>query len=250
MGNKNHGVTFISASTSLEGELQLAGSALVAGKLKGNIRCAGQLKIEFGGEVSGDVCCDELRVCGVFRGKVRCNKLIIVSSGVVEGEVFSHQLEIYEGGQFIGQRIKGPELETLPQLLQQLTPDNPSLALANTAVSSTSAKSESGKRSRKWLGFGAAAAALIAVTVVLAPVEFSALNSNDNLVNPIASDIEQPQVNAVASSQDNSVNTEAPASLSLETASGAAMEDLDQMAEGHEQMAQQEQQRETQSGNL
>ncbi|QYJ79530.1 bactofilin family protein [Shewanella acanthi] len=250
MGNKNHGVTFISASTSLEGEMQLAGSALVAGKLKGNIQCAGQLKIEFGGEVSGDVCCDELRVCGLFRGKVRCNKLIIVSSGVVEGEVFSHQLEIYEGGQFIGQRIKGPELDTLPQLLQQLIPENPSLGLTNTRVSTTTDKSQSGGRSRKWLGFGAAAAALIVVTVVLAPVEFSALSSNDSLVNRIESDVEQPQVNAVASSQDNSVDTEVPASLPLETAASAVMEDLDQMAAGHEQMAQQEQQRETQSGNL
>lgn len=37
MGSKGNGVTFISASTSIEGEMQLVGTALVAGKLAGNI---------------------------------------------------------------------------------------------------------------------------------------------------------------------------------------------------------------------
>lgn len=170
MGSKGNGVTFISASTSIEGEMQLVGTALVAGKLAGNIRCAGQIKIELGGEVSGELSCDELKVCGVFRGKVRCNKLVIVSSGTVEGEVLSHQLEIYEGGQFIGQRIIGQELEHLPELLQTLAPEG---AAKNTNTAQTNAlyARDNQPGARKWLPYGAAA--VIVLVSVITPAKLT-----------------------------------------------------------------------------
>ncbi|MCT8987678.1 polymer-forming cytoskeletal protein [Shewanella phaeophyticola] len=73
----------------------------------GTISSSSQINITVGGEVEGEVYCQEMRVSGVFKGKLHCNKLIIVSSGVVDGEVSSHQMEIYDGGQFVGMRSKG-----------------------------------------------------------------------------------------------------------------------------------------------
>ena len=69
----------------------------------------------FGGEIDGEVYCQELRVSGSLKGKLFCNKLIIVSSGVVEADVSSHDMEIYDGGQFIGMRTKGPDAAVLPE---------------------------------------------------------------------------------------------------------------------------------------
>ena len=115
MNNKNKGITYIGADMSLAGDMSLHGPAMIAGKTKGKISSSHQIQIAVGGEVEGEVFCQEIRVSGVFKGKLHCNKLVIVSSGVVDGEVSSHQMEIYDGGQFIGMRTKGPEPSVLPE---------------------------------------------------------------------------------------------------------------------------------------
>ncbi|ESE39334.1 bactofilin family protein [Shewanella decolorationis] len=280
MGSKGNGVTFISASTSIEGEMQLAGTALVAGKLAGNIRCAGQIKIELGGEVSGELSCNELKVCGVFRGKVRCNKLVIVSSGTVEGEVLSHQLEIYEGGQFIGQRVIGQELEHLPELLQTLAPEG---AAKNTKTAQTNAlyARDNQPGARKWLPYGAAAAAVIVLVSVITPAKLTtwvstlgqpaaitantaqgdALNGetllqspvkDDSLVNDsaVASDNDTQTASAMALDSQDGSNPEHPSEAHSDMESGAAMEDLAQMEQGHAQMLQQGTASDVPSGKL
>ncbi|MFB2659714.1 bactofilin family protein [Shewanella mangrovisoli] len=280
MGSKGNGVTFISASTSIEGEMQLAGTALVAGKLAGNIRCAGQIKIELGGEVSGELCCDELKVCGVFRGKVRCNKLVIVSSGTVEGEVLSHQLEIYEGGQFIGQRIIGQELEHLPELLQTLAPEG---AAKNTNTAQTNAlyARDNQPGARKWLPYGAAAAAVIVLVSVITPTKLTtwlstfgqpaaitantaqgdALNSETLLPSPVkddslakdsavASDNDTQTASTMALDSHDGSNPEHQGEAHPNMESGAAMEDLAQMEQGHAQMLQQGSASDVPSGKL
>ncbi|MFB2686680.1 polymer-forming cytoskeletal protein [Shewanella mangrovisoli] len=280
MGSKGNGVTFISASTSIEGEMQLAGTALVAGKLAGNIRCAGQIKIELGGEVSGELCCDELKVCGVFRGKVRCNKLVIVSSGTVEGEVLSHQLEIYEGGQFIGQRVIGQELEHLPELLQTLAPEG-SAKNTNTAQTNALYARDNQPGARKWLPYGAAAAAVIVLVSVITPAKLTtwlstlsqpaaitantaqgeALNSETLLPSPVkddslandsgaASDNDTQTPSAMALDSHDGSNPEHPSEAHPNIESGAAMEDLAQMEQGHAQMLQQGTASDAPSGKL
>ncbi|WP_394493507.1 polymer-forming cytoskeletal protein [Shewanella sp. ENK2] len=125
MNNKGNGVTFIGPETSLDGEMTVKGPALIAGQVKGVIRSTDQVKIEVGGEIDGELYCQELRVCGVFKGKLHCNSLVIVSSGVVEGDVSSHKMEIYDGGQFLGARTKGPEQGVLPELAADEQPVAP-----------------------------------------------------------------------------------------------------------------------------
>ncbi|MGL5665221.1 MAG: bactofilin family protein [Shewanella sp.] len=280
MGSKGNGVTFISASTSIEGEMQLAGTALVAGKLAGNIRCAGQIKIELGGEVSGELCCDELKVCGVFRGKVRCNKLVIVSSGTVEGEVLSHQLEIYEGGQFIGQRVIGQELEHLPELLQTLAPEG-SAKNTNTAQTNALYARDNQPGARKWLPYGAAAAAVIVLVSVITPAKLTtwlstlgqpaaitantaqgdALNAETLLPSPVkddslakdsgaTSDNDTQTASAIVLDNHDGSNPEHPSEGHPNIESGAAMEDLAQMEQGHTQMLQQGTASDVPSGKL
>ncbi|AZG74578.1 polymer-forming cytoskeletal protein [Shewanella livingstonensis] len=121
MNNKNKGITYIGIDMALEGDVRLQGPAVVAGQTKGTINSTDQIKIEQGGVVEGEVFCQEMRVSGLFKGKLHCNKLVIVSSGIVEGEVASHQMEIYDGGQFVGMRTKGPDASGLPQADIELT---------------------------------------------------------------------------------------------------------------------------------
>ncbi|WP_372870255.1 polymer-forming cytoskeletal protein [Shewanella sp.] len=120
--NKVQGITFIGAGTRLEGEMTLESAALVAGELRGKISSAGQIKIEPEGLIDGELDCHELRVCGSFRGTLRCQKLVIVHGGVVEGEVASNDMEIFDGGQFLGSRTRGPETVVLSNAPSALLP--------------------------------------------------------------------------------------------------------------------------------
>jgi cytoskeletal protein CcmA (bactofilin family) len=175
MNNKNKGMTYIGADMALEGDVRIQGPAIVAGQTKGTINSTDQIKIELGGVVEGDVFCQEMRVSGVFKGKLHCNKLVIVSSGIVEGEVSSHQMEIYDGGQFIGMRTKGPDALGLPQADAEPT----SLQTSHQPLLADAANSPF-QTSRK-LTYAAVAAIVIIAGVVLQPTISLALDNDQAL---------------------------------------------------------------------
>ena len=100
------GLTYIAQGTQLKGETQFEGDALIGGQLTGAVLAQGKITIELGGSIEGDVSCSEIKIAGHFKGKLHCEKLIITSSGMLEGEVASTSMEIFDGGQFIGSRIK------------------------------------------------------------------------------------------------------------------------------------------------
>lgn len=100
------GLTFIAQGTKLSGETHFAGEALIGGELHGKISANDKLTIELDGYIDGELQCKELKVAGVFKGKLKCEKLNITSTGTVEGEIACNSMEIFEGGQFIGMRVK------------------------------------------------------------------------------------------------------------------------------------------------
>ncbi|MDD8059714.1 MULTISPECIES: bactofilin family protein [Shewanella] len=186
MNNNNKGITYIGADMSLEGDMTIQGPAMIAGKTVGTISSSSQINIAVGGEVEGEVYCQEMRVSGVFKGKLHCNKLIIVSSGVVDGEVSSHQMEIYDGGQFIGMRSKGPDESVLPQATSS-TVNMPMMHDSQT------------KTPLRKLTYAAVAAAVIIGGVLLQPTISSVLKSDQE--QPL-----QASVNADVSESDIAKN--------------------------------------------
>ncbi|MXR69391.1 polymer-forming cytoskeletal protein [Shewanella sp. JBTF-M18] len=107
-GKKNNksGLTFIAQGTKLSGETHFAGEALIGGELQGKISATGKLTIEVDGYIEGELQCKEIKVSGAFKGKMKCEKLNITSTGSVEGEIACNSMEIFEGGQFIGMRVR------------------------------------------------------------------------------------------------------------------------------------------------
>ncbi|WP_137225569.1 polymer-forming cytoskeletal protein [Shewanella sp. MEBiC00475] len=167
MNNKNKGMTYIGVDMALDGDMRIQGPAMIAGQTKGKISSTDQIKIEPSGVVEGEVFCQELRVSGLFKGKLHCNKLTIVSSGIVEGEVSSHQMEIYDGGQFIGMRTKGPDPSGLPQV------DSERLSEHNQTLSMSDKKTPI---SRGKFSLVAVAAIVIITAIFMQPTILSMLN--------------------------------------------------------------------------
>ncbi|NRD74653.1 polymer-forming cytoskeletal protein [Shewanella sp. VB17] len=100
------GLTFVAQGTILSGESHFAGEALIGGELYGKISSTGKITIEIDGYIEGELSCNELKVSGNFKGKLKCDKLHITHTGTVEGEVACESMEILEGGQFIGMRVR------------------------------------------------------------------------------------------------------------------------------------------------
>ncbi|GGI72084.1 bactofilin family protein [Shewanella gelidii] len=113
LSNSKAAMTYIGAETVMDGDMILQDSALVAGVLKGSITSSGKINIEPSGIIDGDVRCIELRVEGLLKGSVTCERLYIGSHGSVDGDVSSHHMEIAAGGQFMGRRTQGPDLKLL-----------------------------------------------------------------------------------------------------------------------------------------
>ncbi|MFQ6370376.1 bactofilin family protein [Shewanella sp. YIC-542] len=116
---KTTDITYIASGCSITGETAFTGSALIGGTLQGNITAAQQITIEPEGAIEGQLCCQELTVSGLFKGQLQCERLVITATGTVEGDVASKTMEIFEGGQFIGARVKEEV-----NLLQELKTDN------------------------------------------------------------------------------------------------------------------------------
>ncbi|MEC4727777.1 polymer-forming cytoskeletal protein [Shewanella sp. D64] len=118
----NPGLTFVAQGTKLSGECHFAGEALIGGEVNGKISSAGKITIEVDGYIDGELSCSELKVAGNFKGKLKCDKLNITSTGTVEGEVACESMEIFEGGQFIGMRVR-EEIALLNTFEQKMDDD-------------------------------------------------------------------------------------------------------------------------------
>ncbi|MCL1139527.1 bactofilin family protein [Shewanella pneumatophori] len=110
---RSGGLTFIAQSSTFTGDTEFTAEALIAGTLKGNVSSSHNITIEQDGLIEGKLHCIELRVSGTFKGKLNCEKLNITSTGLVDGEVNCQSMEIFEGGQFIGMRVRD-EIAFLP----------------------------------------------------------------------------------------------------------------------------------------
>lgn len=114
-------LTYIAKGTKLMGESSFSGDALIAGELNGTILSEGMITIDNDGYIEGETQCHEIKISGHYKGKLYCEKLIITGTGFVEGEVTSTQMEIFEGGQFIGVRnkVQLAEVEVNSKLIHQ-----------------------------------------------------------------------------------------------------------------------------------
>ncbi len=98
------GLTLISKGSRLEGDLEIVGDCLLAGSLKGSITTSNNLTISEDGSFEGELKAKEVNIAGYMTGHLLCDKIIITSTGRLEGEIHSDSIEIQSGGQFEGMR--------------------------------------------------------------------------------------------------------------------------------------------------
>ncbi|NDY94484.1 bactofilin family protein [Wenzhouxiangella limi] len=107
---KSNGTTVIAAGTELVGNLALEDNLHIDGRISGDVESKAEVVIGQAGHMEGRVQAKRVLVSGSFDGTIEAERLEIVASGKVTGEVTVGQLVVESGAHFNGtSRIRGDE---------------------------------------------------------------------------------------------------------------------------------------------
>lgn len=81
----------------------MKGPLHVDGRVEGVIDTSFDVSVGFSGQVSGLVKARFIALSGTLEGKVACEKIDILESGKLIGELISGELTVETGGKFIAQ---------------------------------------------------------------------------------------------------------------------------------------------------
>ena len=93
--------SFISADTTVTGDLESAGDISVEGSVEGNITCR-TLTLRGEPTITGDVHVEAVHVCGRFAGALRAKKVVVTKAARMTGDIYYETLELHEGAEFEG----------------------------------------------------------------------------------------------------------------------------------------------------
>ena len=103
--------SFVGEGTRFEGSIALTGLLRIDGDFLGNITTEGNVLIGKSGRVEGSVSAKTVVIGGAVKGDISCTeKLVILSSGLVLGNVRSRRMIVEEGVIINGEcRISGDQ---------------------------------------------------------------------------------------------------------------------------------------------
>ena len=94
----------ISAGLSIEGKIVGSGHVRVAGKFKGDVQVDGNLHIDQGAKLEGQVRASEVIVTGELQGNIENAKRVeLLEGGVISGDVKAGSLTVAAGSRMRGQ---------------------------------------------------------------------------------------------------------------------------------------------------
>ena len=100
--NNKHVETMIGEDVIITGELQLSGGAIISGKIKGDVKTSGIIRVTTSGIIEGNMIASEATVGGKIHGNVKAGKIILRENSKVDGDIIYKKLIIEEGATFQG----------------------------------------------------------------------------------------------------------------------------------------------------
>ena len=102
------GTTVIASGCLIQGTLNgLQGPLYIEGQVHGTILSEAEVVVGPNGYVHGEVRASHMVVNGRVEGRIVCEDIDIMSSGVAKGELYCENMAIESGGRFIGQSFVG-----------------------------------------------------------------------------------------------------------------------------------------------
>ncbi len=107
----------IAAGLTIEGKIQGAGNLRLAGRFEGNVQVQGDLTIEPGAQITGDLRADTVRLGGEIHGNIYASSRVeLLQSGSLIGDVTAGSLTVAAGSRMRGKAEFGwdePEADEL-----------------------------------------------------------------------------------------------------------------------------------------
>ena len=101
--NQSPSLNMISEGTILNGTINTQNDIRIAGKTDGELTSKGKLIVTSSGTVEGDVNAQDADIAGKVDGELRVsNKLILRQSAVVNGDIYTKTLIVEEGAEMNG----------------------------------------------------------------------------------------------------------------------------------------------------
>ncbi len=98
-------VTIIAEGNKFSGEMNIVGKMHIDGIFEGTIASLDTISIGKRGEVRGNIRAQQISVCGLLEGEIKCEELTVENGGRVRGVVCSTEMTIERKGCFVGERV-------------------------------------------------------------------------------------------------------------------------------------------------
>lgn len=94
----------IASDLNIEGKIEGTGHVRIAGKFKGDVRVDGNLTIDQGAQLTGQVSAAVVTVAGELQGNItQAKRVELLDSGVIAGDVKAGSLTVAAGSRMRGQ---------------------------------------------------------------------------------------------------------------------------------------------------
>lgn len=125
--------TVIGANTNLRGDIRSDGGVRVDGVFEGSLHTAGNLIVGEGAKIIADISAHNVSVAGAIKGNISANRVEILSTGRVWGDITVNSFLLDEGGFVRGEIVmQGGEPE--PPLIE---PPKPSQEILDVKAEQT-----------------------------------------------------------------------------------------------------------------
>lgn len=93
----------LAAGTSVKGNMMTETDFRLDGKIDGDVNCSGKIVVGPKGCVTGNIVSSNAEILGLVEGSIRVSeKLVLKSTAVVQGDIFTKLLEIEPNARFNG----------------------------------------------------------------------------------------------------------------------------------------------------
>ncbi len=114
------GATLIAAGTTLTGDMKSSGDLRIDGTVIGNVYSAAKIIIGTSGLVEGDLVCNQADITGKITGNIRAKELLqLRGDSLVKGNVYTGKLQVEPTATFNGQCHMGTFTEEVTNYDQQ-----------------------------------------------------------------------------------------------------------------------------------
>lgn len=93
----------IAADISIEGKIEGAGHVRIAGRFKGDVHVEGNLTVDSGAHLTGQVQAHVAIIGGEVHGNITAQRVELLETGVIAGDVKAVQLTVAAGSRMRGQ---------------------------------------------------------------------------------------------------------------------------------------------------